>query len=190
MRYAAQPGGKKIASMTDITGGRSLISVHLVTSGQVPDMRCPKCGFRNPSGFEYCGKCGKRILTGEEHEHVVALCHEVNGSLAQHLGDLRLRPSSERSKTAIDFKNKTGMPAEQAAKRMQRLEKHLKEKKYDVAASVKAPVKGLADYYASQREKIRSNEKDPDKRKEELKFIGHCASTAIELAGLVATILG
>jgi hypothetical protein len=153
-------------------------------------MLCPRCGFRNPTGYEYCGKCGKRILTDKEHIHVIALCHEVNESLSKHLGDLRSRPSSERSKTAIDFKRKTGMPAVEAARRMQRLEKHLKAMKYDDAASVKAPIKGLAEYYSSQQSKVRSSGKNPGKRKEDLKFIGHCASTAIELAGLVATILG
>ncbi len=153
-------------------------------------MRCSRCGFLNPAGYPYCGKCGKMILTGKEHNHVITLCHEVNESLARHIKDLEHRPSAERSKTAADFKKRTGMPAAQAAERMQRLERHLKEKKFDAAASTEAPVKGLADYYSNQRKNVGSNEKDPEKRKEDLRFIGHCASTAIELAGLVATILG
>jgi len=166
------------------------MTIHGVTAQKMLEMRCSSCGFRNPAGYQYCGKCGKRILTGKEHTHIIALCHEVNESLAQHLKDLEHRPSSERSRTAADFKKKTGMPAAQAAKRMRGLEKHLKDKNFDDAASIKAPVKGLAEYYAHQRKNVLSDSRDPEKRKEDLKFIGHCASTAIELAGLIATILG
>jgi len=81
------------------------------------------------------------------------------------------------------------MPAAQAARRMRRLEIHLREKRFDAAASIRAPVKGLADYYAHQKKNAKSRDKDPERRKEDLKFVGHCASTAIELAGLIATIL-
>ena len=153
-------------------------------------MRCPYCTFENPDGFKYCGECGKRLLTEKDRSRAVALCHDLNESLAQHLRELERHPERERSKMASDFVNRTGMPGAQVMDRMRRLEKHLKAREYDSAASVKAPVKGLADYYQHLQRHAEQSEEDPSKRKETLKFVGHCASTAIELAGLIATVLG
>ncbi|MBP7703219.1 MAG: AAA family ATPase [Candidatus Hydrothermae bacterium] len=31
-------------------------------------MRCPKCGFENPEGFQYCGRCGYKLGTGKRRE--------------------------------------------------------------------------------------------------------------------------
>ena len=28
-------------------------------------MRCPGCGFENPDGFAFCGKCGARLTPSE-----------------------------------------------------------------------------------------------------------------------------
>lgn len=152
-------------------------------------MRCTRCDFDNPAGFQYCGKCGKKMLTADEHSRAIALCHEVNESLTKHLKELERRPPSERSRMAQDFEDKTGMSAQQAKDKMQRLEKHLKDREFDSARSLNAPVRQLAEYFQHLHKHTESSEKDPVKRKETLRFVGHCASTAIELAGLVATIL-
>ncbi len=152
-------------------------------------MRCPKCGFKSPKGFKFCGECGRRIPTGEEHSRVLVLCHEMNKSLERHLQEIQRLPSPQRAKASAEFKRHTGMPASTAVKNLRLLEKRLKERDYDAAGSIKAPVKGLAAYYEGRKDKVRSIEKDPAERKERLKFIGKCASTSIELAGLIAPFL-
>ena len=90
---------------------------------------------------------------------------------------------------AQDFEDRTGMSAQQAKDKMQRLEKHLKDLEFDSARILNAPVRQLAEYFQHLHRHTESSEKDPVKRRETLKFVGHCTSTAIELAGLVATIL-
>ncbi len=152
-------------------------------------MKCDRCGFDNPPGFRFCGRCGRKMISDAKHKRVVALCKEANRQLAKHVSDMRAQTTAEKSKLSRAFEDKTGMSARDATDRMSKLEKHLKSGEFDRAASLKAPVKDLANYYDHLCARIRETETDPEKRKEALRFAGKCGSTAVELAGLVATLL-
>jgi len=152
-------------------------------------MRCERCGFDNPAGFRFCGRCGKKMVSDADQRRAVSLAREANRHLAKHLDDMKGCSPSERARLSRAFESKTGMPVKEAKARMQRLERHLRGVEFDRAASVKAPVKELAEYYDHLRARVHEKEKDPEKRKEALRFAGKCGSTAIELAGLAATIL-
>jgi len=57
-------------------------------------MACPSCGFQNPDGFVYCGRCGRRIgedssgATQEAEEEIQVHDETCSGSTNQHDEDL------------------------------------------------------------------------------------------------------
>jgi hypothetical protein len=42
------------------------------TKGEAP-LKCPKCGFENPSGIRFCGNCGQELKPAVRSKYVEAL---------------------------------------------------------------------------------------------------------------------
>lgn len=151
---------------------------------------CPRCGFENPEGFKFCGKCGKSIPSEADHARAVALSHELEHALGMHVAGWSGRSGPERAAMRADFEKHTGMSPAEATVRMQKLEGHLRGRDFRKIGDLKAPVKELGVYFAHTRDRLVETEKDPKKRKEAEKELVHCASTAIDLAGLLSNMLG
>ncbi len=151
---------------------------------------CPRCGFKNPEGFKFCGKCGKSIPSEVDHVRAVALSHELERALGRHVAGWSSSSAPDRAAVRADFEKHAGMSPAEATVRMQKLEGHLRGKEFSRIAGLKAPVKELGAYFLHSRERLKLVEKDPKKRKEAEMELAHCTSTAIDLASLLTNFLG
>lgn len=151
---------------------------------------CPRCGFENPSDFRFCGECGRRIPSTEEHARAVSLCHDISHALGNHLAGWAGKSGAQRASMRATFERHAGMSPAKAALRMQKLEQHLRGKEYAKIAALDAPIKELAVYFDHVHSRLREVETDPKKRKEAEREIAHCAEAAIDLANLVASFAG
>jgi putative effector of murein hydrolase LrgA (UPF0299 family) len=62
---------------------------------------CPHCGFGNPAGASFCGKCGKAVSTGGSGPRIVEGKGLASSGVGKHLQSEELEKQAKRASGAL-----------------------------------------------------------------------------------------